>query len=122
MFPSGVSYAGRSHDVSNAATKFPRLFWRWFQALWLAHRKGAESLFEDFCARVEALREAETPRAPREWFAQVASCARAHGEVLAAAAERRDAAAIRRAVSTSIAEQRELILLLDRAEGVRKVA
>lgn len=32
------------------------LFWRWFRALWMAHRKGAEFLFQDFCARVERLR------------------------------------------------------------------
>jgi hypothetical protein len=31
------------------------LFWRWFSALWVAHHPGAEFLYEDFTARVEAL-------------------------------------------------------------------
>jgi hypothetical protein len=35
------------------------LFWRWFRALWVAHRKGAEFLFDDFCSRVEQLRAEE---------------------------------------------------------------
>ena len=94
------------------------LFWRWFRALWIARREGAEFLFEDFCARVEALRGAEAPRAPRDWRAQVAACALAHGEALAAAAERRDPVAIRRAVAAAIAEQRELLSLLDRGAVV----
>lgn len=91
-------------------------FWRWFEALWLAHRKGAESLFEDFCARVEALRRAETPDVGRDWFEQLAICAREQSQALQAAIRRHDEAAIRRELSESIAAERMLLAMLDRQE------
>jgi hypothetical protein len=88
------------------------LFVRWFTALWMVHRAGAEFLFEDFCARVAALRGTAAPS--RDYFEQVALCAREHGEALAAAVERRDAATVRRELMESIAAERELLAMLDR--------
>lgn len=90
------------------------LFWRWFQALWLAHRKGAEFLFEDFNARVAALRDSEPTSGARDWFEQLALCAREQSEALQAAIRRRDTAAIRRELVESIAAERQLLLMLDR--------
>lgn len=90
------------------------LFWRWFEALWLAHRKGAELLFEDFCARVAALRRAEEPAVGRDWFEQLAICAREQSEALQEAIRRHDVAAIRRELSESIAAERQLLAMLDR--------
>ena len=87
------------------------LFWRWFRALWVAHRGGAEFLFEDFCSRVEALRR-EDGRPHADWYEQIATCAREHGEALQAAIQRRDHQAIRRELAESIAAERLLLSML----------
>jgi hypothetical protein len=87
------------------------LFWRWFKALWAAHRSGAEYLFEDFCSRVEALRR-EDARPAGDWYEQIATCAREHGEALQAAIQRRDLLAIRRELAESIAAERRLLAML----------
>jgi hypothetical protein len=90
-------------------------FWRWFQALWLVNRKGAEFLYEDFQARVEALRAAEASEAPaRDWLEQVALCAREHSEAIAEAMLRRDERAIRAEVTDEIRELRRLLAMLSR--------
>lgn len=88
-----------------------------FEALWRAHRKGAEFLFEDFCARVTTLREPATPQHDTpDWYEQLAICAREQSEALQAAIRRHDDAAIRRELSESIAAERTLLALLDRHE------
>jgi hypothetical protein len=87
------------------------LFWRWFSALWLAHRPGAEFLYEDFCSRVEALRR-EDGLSSGDWYEQIAECAREHGEALQAAIQRRDPLAIRRELAESIAAERRLLAML----------
>ena len=87
------------------------LFWRWFKALWRAHRPGAEFLFEDFCSRVEALRRADE-RPAGDWFEQLALCAREQSEALQAAIQRRDPRAIRRELAESIAAERRLLAML----------
>ena len=87
------------------------LFWRWFCALWQAHRGGAEYLYEDFCSRVEALRR-EDIHSPADWYEQIATCAREHGEALQAAIQRRDPLAIRRELGESIAAERRLLAML----------
>lgn len=93
-------------------------FWRWFEALWMAHRPGAEFLFEDFRARVLALRARDDTTATTDWYAQVAVCAHEHSEALEAAILNRDAAAIRRELAESIAAQRRLLAALEaRAHG-----
>jgi hypothetical protein len=86
------------------------LFWRWFRALWTAHRGGAEFLFEDFCSRVEALRREDVHAG--DWYEQIATCAREHGEALQAAIQRRDPQAIRRELAESIAAERRLLAML----------
>ena len=87
------------------------LFWRWFLALWQAHRSGAEFLYEDFCSRVEALRR-EDGCSPSDWYEQIAECAREHGEALQAAIQRRDPLSIRRELAESIAAERRLLAML----------
>ena len=91
------------------------LFWRWFCALWQAHRSGAEFLYEDFCSRVEELRREDGQ--PGDWYEQIATCAREHGEALQAAIQRRDAQAIRRELSESIAAERRLLAMLSEREA-----
>ena len=96
------------------------LFWRWFKALWRAHRDGAEFLFEDFCARVEALRREDDSGPAGDWYEQIAECAREHGEALQAAIQRRDPRAIRRELAESIAAERRLLAMLaEQAEEAR---
>lgn len=98
------------------------LFVRWLEALFMANRPGFDFLFEDLCARVAALRESETALAPLDWYEQLAKCAREHGEALAAAAQRRDAAHIRRELMQSIAAERELLAMLDRPARTTRAA
>jgi hypothetical protein len=86
------------------------LFWRWFHALWVAHRAGAEFLFEDFLARVEALRGAERP-APHGWPEQVARVVRECGEAVEASVLARDEARIRKEVTEAIRELRRLLAM-----------
>ena len=88
------------------------LFWRWLQALWLAHRSGFDFLFEDLCARVAALRDSEAPPQPCDWYEQIATCAREHGEALQAAIQRRDPLSIRRELVESIEAERRLLSML----------
>lgn len=90
------------------------LYWRWFHALWMVHRKGAEFLYEDFCARVAALRDGEPQHGERDWYGQLALCAKEQSEALQAAIRRQDDAAIRRELSESIAAERRLLQMLDR--------
>ena len=90
-------------------------FWRWFEALWMAHRKGAEFLYEDFCARVAALRESEAQHGARDWYEQLSICAKEQSEALQAAIRRHDDTAIRRELSESIAAERKLLAMLDQA-------
>jgi hypothetical protein len=97
------------------------LFWRWFRALWSAHRDGAEFLFEDFCSRVEGLRREEAGPAP-DWYEQIATCAREHGEALQAAIQRRDPLAIRRELAESIAAERRLLSMLSEREEAAHAA
>ena len=97
------------------------LFWRWFLALWQAHRSGAEFLYEDFCSRVEALRR-EGGRPAGDWYEQIATCAREHGEALQAAIQRRDAQAIRRELAESIAAERRLLAMLSEREEAAHAA
>jgi len=97
------------------------LFWRWFKALWRAHRPGAEFLLEDFCSRVEALRLEDDCQAG-DWYEQIAECAREHGEALQAAIQRRDPLAIRRELAESIAAERRLLAMLSEREEAAHAA
>lgn len=64
-------------------------FWRWFEALWMAHRKGAEFLYEDFCARTEALRLTEEAYAENP-DDRLAECERERADLIQAALRRED--------------------------------
>lgn len=98
------------------------LFWRWLQALWLAHRAGFDLLFEDLCARVAALRDSEAPPPATDWYEQIATCAREHGEALQAAIQRRDPQAIRRELAESIAAERRLLAMLSTSGEAARAA
>ena len=98
------------------------LFWRWLQALWLAHRAGFDFLFEDLCARVAALRDSEAPPPACDWYEQIATCAREHGEALQAAIQRRDPAAIQRELAESIAAERRLLVMLSESDKATQAA
>jgi hypothetical protein len=89
-------------------------FWRWFLALWMAHREGAEFLYEDFLARVAALRRTETNEATADdFFAQLAVCEDEHSDIIRAALKRKDYAAIRVEIADDIREKRRLLQMLD---------
>jgi hypothetical protein len=85
-------------------------FWLLFRALWHAHREGAELLYEDFRARVEALRSEGKPEV-LDWFEQLARCERENSEAIQAAILRRDARAVRKELADSIREQRRLLAM-----------
>jgi hypothetical protein len=82
---------------------------------------GAEFLFEDFCSRVESLRRQEAGP-PADWYEQIATCAREHGEALQAAIQRRDPLAIRRELAESIAAERRLLSMLSEREEAAHAA
>lgn len=98
-------------------------FWRWFQALWAANRRGAEFLYEDFCGRVEALRLNDGPPIVADWYAEVASCESQHAEALHAAILNTDVQAIKRKLAQAIAAKRRLMALLEaREQSVKRAA
>lgn len=92
------------------------LFWRWFLALWTARREGAEFLFEDFCARVAALRE-ESEVLDADYAFQLARCEGEHSDVIRAALRGENPAHIRKEVLESIAANRRLLAVLNALEG-----
>lgn len=92
------------------------LFWRWFLALWRANQKGAEFLFEDFRARVQALRERDQ-LSSCDWYTEVARCESEHSEALQAAILNRDDAAIRKELAEDIAAKRKLLALVEARRG-----
>lgn len=108
------SLVRRQWDEAATQASWYCCFWRWFEALWLAHRAGAEFLYEDFRARVEALRQASAPAPALDWYEQLSVCAREQSEALQAAIRRHDVTAIRRELAESIAAERKLLAMLDR--------
>lgn len=90
------------------------MFMRWVEALFVVNRAGFDFLVEDFCARVAALRESDAPSCGRDWYEQLAICAREQSEALQEAIRRHDDAAIRRELAESIAAERKLLAMLDR--------
>jgi hypothetical protein len=86
---------------------------RWFAALFMANREGAEFLFEDFRARFEALRARAAPPPAPGWFDQLARCERAHSEAVCAALSG-DESAVRARVADDIREKRSLLAALER--------
>jgi len=97
------------------------LFWRWFRALWKARREGAELLFEDFCARVAALREgSEAP--DTDCTSQILRCESEHSDVIRAVLRGEDPAHIRKEVLESIAANRRLLAALSMLEARREAA
>lgn len=92
------------------------LFWRFFQAIFLARPEGAAFLFEDFRSRYAALRARDELRAA-DWYAQVARCESEHSEAIQAAILDRDDAALRKELPEAIAAYRTLLAIVEAREG-----
>lgn len=92
------------------------VFLRWFTALWLANREGAEFLLSDFLARVARLRESDAPAC---WREQMAACQTEHSDVVCAALVN-DLARMRRETVEAIAAKQRLVVTLDRLLDERR--
>ena len=90
-------------------------FWRWFEALWIANRSGAEFLFEDFRSRVLALR-AEDDLAAADWYEELSNCEREHSEAVQAAILNRDYQRIKVEISEAITALRKLRAIVEARE------
>lgn len=97
------------------------LFWRWFRALWIARREGAEFLFEDFCSRVASLREGSEVL-DADYSYQLARCELEHSNVIRAALRGEDPSLIRSGLLESIAASRRLLAVLDAVERRRHLS
>lgn len=92
------------------------LFWRFFQAIFIARPEGAAFLFEDLRGRYAALRAREELRAA-DWYTQVARCESEHSEAIQAAILDRDDAALRKELPEAIAAYRQLLAIVEAREG-----
>ena len=91
------------------------LFIRWFTALWLARREGAELLFEDFLARVAALRdqaEARRGDAPGRLAADLELAEAEHSDIVRARFRGDDLRRLRQEVIEDVAAKRRLVATL----------
>lgn len=103
----------RQCEASAFRLDWYKCFRRWFEALWLANRGGAEFLFENFRAWFEGLRMDAAGCGAGEWYESLARCEREHSEAVQAAILNHDAALIRRELTEAIAAMREQLALLD---------
>lgn len=83
-------------------------FWRWFQALWMANRPGAEYLLEDFLARVTALRELDEFQSEEE-RALLAAADGEHGDIVRATFLNADVDRIMKEITEDIVIKRRLL-------------
>lgn len=86
-------------------------FWRWFKALWIAHRQGAEALYEDFCARVEALRLSEE-KLDIDADEQLARCESENSDIIRARMRRDNTRRLIDETEQAIVEQRRYLAIL----------
>ncbi len=103
-----------SKDVRR--TNYYGAFMRWFEALWTAHRPGAESLYEDFCARVEALRLADgaCEGDPDEQLARVET---EHSDIIRERLRSADTRRLIEETQQAIVEKRRYLAMLMNAEA-----
>ena len=96
------------------------LFWRWFLALWMANREGAEFLYEDFTARVAALRDADDVSAT-DYDRQLARCEGEHSDIIRARINGEDVTVLIQETIEAIVEKRRLVAMLvaHKASGLR---
>ncbi|HEY0005929.1 MAG TPA: hypothetical protein VGB17_14200 [Pyrinomonadaceae bacterium] len=83
-------------------------FWRWFLALWMAHRQGAEFLFEDFCARVQALRDMDDLQSASA-AELLAEADGEHGDIVRAAFLNEETDKLMREIAEDIVVKRKLL-------------
>jgi hypothetical protein len=95
-----------------AKLDFYGAFWRWYHALWLANRQGADFLIEDLLSRARALRDFDSLTAA-DWYEAVADCEGEHSEAVRAAILNRDAAAIKKELSEAITAYRRLLAMVE---------
>lgn len=97
-------------------------FLKYFYAIYEKNPSGGELLFEDFRARVHALRfEQFGDVTDQEWFEQVAECEREHSEGIRAAILSRDPSAIRTQITEDIVAKRRLLVMLRGREAKGKI-
>jgi hypothetical protein len=84
------------------------IFWRWFQALWMANRTGAEFLLEDFLSRVNALRDLDSLQSEEE-RALLACADGEHGDIVKQAFLNPDVDLMMKEIAEDIAVKRRLL-------------
>lgn len=92
-------------------TDYYGAFWRWFEALFVANRDGAEFLHEDLCARVQAMRDFEdlATGCDRE---QLARCNQEHSDIISAALLDGSTAKLKREIMEAIVANRRLLAMI----------
>lgn len=96
-------------------TDYYAAFWRWFEAVFVANRDGAEFLFEDFRARVQAMRDFED-LATGDWRQQIALCQDEHSHIISAALLEGCTARLKREIKEDIAAKRRLLAMIEAHE------
>lgn len=93
------------------------LFLRWFEALWLAHREGAELLFEHFLSFVAALRDSQEAR-PGDVLGALAlaldDAEREHSDIVRARFRGDDLRRLSEEIAEDIAAKRRLLATVTR--------
>jgi hypothetical protein len=93
-------------------------FLRWFEAVFIANRPGAEFLFEHFCAFVQSLRDFED-LASADLQHQFARCEGEHSDIIRAALLSGDTGQLQREIVEDIAEKQRLLAMIQAREMVR---
>jgi hypothetical protein len=93
-------------------------FRRWFEAIFIANRDGAEFLFEDFCAFVQSMRDFED-LANADLQQQFARCEGEHSDIIRAALLSGDTGQLQREIVEDIAEKQRLLAMIRAREMVR---
>ncbi len=96
-------------------TDYYGAFRRWFEAVFIANRDGAEFLFEDFCAFVQSMRDFED-LALGDWRAQIARCEGEHSDIIRAALLDGCNERLKSEIKEDIAEKRRLLAMLEARE------
>lgn len=97
-------------------------FRRWFKAIWMANRAGAEFLFEDFRAFVESLRREAAGEAGGDWYQCLADAEREHSEAIQAALLNHDDESIRKELTEAVAAMRRQLAMLDERTRAARAA
>jgi len=113
-YARSIRWVYRQTEAPRDVTRldFYGAFWRWYQALFLANRAGADFLIEDLCSRDRAMRERDS-LAAADWYEEIALCEGEHSEALQAAILNRDSSAIKKELAEAIAAYRKLLAMVE---------